>query len=125
MKAGQLRHVLDLETMQGSTLLSDRGLSQRRHALALSDIPAEVTTLSGLELIRARQLVAKATHQVMLRYLPDLATLDTQPRFVFRDPEGLLPTRVLHIEHVADTDQRRIEMVALCREEKPPHGGST
>ena len=67
---------------------------------------AEVVTLSGLELIRARQVAAEATHQVTIHYY---AGLTRKHRFLWGDVK-------LDINHVNDVEQAHREMVCICKE---------
>lgn len=77
-----------------------------------SKIRCAIATLSGLELIRARQLVHEATHQVEMNYRPGL---NTEQRLRWIDREG--STRLLHIRHVENPEQFNLQLVVVCVEE--------
>lgn len=68
---------------------------------------AKVSPLTGTELERARQVVANATHEVIVRF-NDLVT--PRKRFIFDNRE-------LNIENVRNIDERRIKMVCICVEQ--------
>jgi SPP1 family predicted phage head-tail adaptor len=83
LHAGALRHRITLEQLQAE-LDSDDGITAESWAAFASMIPAEITPLSGRELIAAQAVQSKVTTRIRIRW---------------RD--GVLPSmRVLHREQV-------------------------
>jgi SPP1 family predicted phage head-tail adaptor len=67
IKAGKLRHLANVEVFTKSGA-GDRGQPIGRWVPLLVNVPCEIRALSGAEAETARQLVAKATHKVSMRY---------------------------------------------------------
>lgn len=105
VRAGKLRHRLIVEAKE--TTLGTRG--QRTGSWTTCDtVWGEVVTLSGGERDQARQIYASATDTVRIRYRADLTT---ENRFKFG-------SRILNIGHIDNIDQRNIEIVMLCGEDR-------
>lgn len=77
-----------------------------------SRVAAQITTLSGLELIRARQLVHEATHEVKCWYRKGV---NTTQRWRWVDDES--STRYLYIRHKNNPDNAHVSLVLTCVEE--------
>ena len=104
MRAGQLRHRIDIQAPDG-------GLNSFREPTGAwstqwRNVPACVEELSGRELVAAQQIVALATHKVTIRYL---AGVTAKHRVLF---EG----RVLDIQAPINPDTKKIQMDLLCVE---------
>jgi SPP1 family predicted phage head-tail adaptor len=104
MRAGKLRHRVELQKPTESTLGSD-GLpvvtwstQERRWA--------EIRPLSARELFAAQQVQAQVTHAVKLRWTNPL---NAKYRIKWN-------TRYFGIESVIDPDERNVEHTLLCRE---------
>jgi head-tail adaptor len=102
------RHFITIK--RPSSLTGTKGQRTGNDTILLRDVPASVETLSGNELELARQTVANATHRVI----------------VWADPENPITTRdyclfgarVLRIGHYDDPEQKGLEWVLLCSEER-------
>lgn len=78
--------------------------------IILPDVPASVETLSGNELELARQTVSNATHRVIVWANPN-KPITTRDYCVFG-------SRVLRIGHYDDLEQKGLEWVLICSEER-------
>lgn len=67
---------------------------------------AEVTPISGRELLRADQTIGEVTHRVRCRHR---ASITERARFLFG-------SRVLEIVGVMDEDERGVWIECICRE---------
>ena len=67
---------------------------------------ASIAPLSGREAFYVNQVVPEVTHEVHLRYYPELTA---QHRFLYNG-------RTLNIVSVQNVDERRREIMALCKE---------
>jgi SPP1 family predicted phage head-tail adaptor len=105
MKAGQLRHPISFISDDIVSQDDSGGIvrSPRIHARAW----AEVTELSGTELVQAQQKKPNSTHQVRTRFV---ANVDSTMKIRHQ-------ARILNIEGIEDIGDRHIELVILCREE--------
>ncbi len=105
MQPGILRHRV---TPQKALETITRG---KRSAVTWINLPkrwAAINPLSGRELEYARQMVAEATHEVRMRYTNEVTEkmrLEYDGRF-------------FHIQHIADKDERRVELRLICVEQK-------
>lgn len=72
----------------------------------IGDRWVEIEQLEGRELERARAIVADASHRVTMLWDPQVTT---RSRLLYRG-------RVLEVAAVNNTDERRKEMVLVCRE---------
>lgn len=103
MQAGKLRHRVSLQRrIDGSN-----GVEPIVMYGTYATVWAEVTPLAGRDLMIAKQLSAKATGAVKIRYRNDMKITD-------RISHG---GRFLYVNHIADTDERRRELVLTCAEE--------
>ena len=104
IKSGQLRHELTYQELV-STGTDTRG----QPIDSWSDIVtlrASITTLSGRELERARELVGETTHQIETRYH---SSVDSKGRFEFG-------SRYFNILWLNNVDERDLKLIALCKE---------
>jgi len=69
-------------------------------------MPAEVTPLSGREFWRSQQVQSDITHEVVIRYRPDVRH---NQRIRYGD-------RTLNIESVIDTEEAGVELRLMCKE---------
>lgn len=104
MRAGKLRHRVDVETFTSST--GDRGQEQGSWGALYSNVFASIETLNGREREQAQQLIAEADTKVVLRYHSGISTED---RITFNN-------RIFNIGHINNIDQRNIELVLTCTE---------
>lgn len=108
MKAGKLRHLIDI---QARTLTPDAHGGRERDwhedEPFAKGIWASVEPLSGSEQWRARQVQASTTHKVTIRYL---AGVTSKMRVKFG-------SRYLLIESVKDDEERHWEMILMCTEQ--------
>ncbi len=104
MGAGRYRHRVAVYRNAGRAARLASGERPEDPELVVEHLPAEVLQLSGVELERARHLVADVTHQVTLRYRADVT-----PRcwFVW---EG----NRLDIQAAIDAKGRQRELVCTC-----------
>ena len=105
MKAGTLRHTVDIRTLGSSTGGGSRGQTTAEWETA-ETTQAAIVTLGGAELTAARELVPAATHMVTMRYT---ANVTRQARIRFG-------ARVFKIEHVDNREERNREMQLTCSE---------
>lgn len=114
---GKYRHVVSLQENLGE---GDYGAYGERtdnwQAISGSSrIRCSITTLQGLELVRARQLTHEATHRVEFNYRRGV---NTRQRLHWEDSEG--STHIFWIRHVNNPEQMNLNLVAICVEE--PNG---
>jgi len=107
IRAGQLRHRVELQTLSGSTVADSRGHSQKSF-LTVDTVRAKIEYLSGTEGILAKQLFPKATHRVLLRFS---SQINEQARLKFNG-------RFLNIESVERVDEKLREMWLICAEDR-------
>jgi len=83
------------------------------YAALYDSVPCDVTTISGSETFRGRQLEAGLSHVVELQYLPDIL-----PTMRLSITGGTLSGRTLNIAAVVplDYDGRKRKLQLLCRE---------
>lgn len=105
LAAGELRHPV---TIQSKTLgaAGDRGQPSVTWTTEAS-VRAQIEELSGRKLELARQLVATATHRVVIRYLSSLAVTD---RVVFG-------SRVFNIGHILNWKLLNFTQELICTEQ--------
>ena len=106
MKAGQFRHVINIERRAMS--FDDLGHEQESWKVIARNIRAKVEELSGRELERAKQLVAESTHSVTIRIPQDVTTSD---RIVYNN-------RILEIRAKPKNEKETLCFL-LCVEEPP------
>ncbi len=83
------------------------------YAAKYESVPCDVTTISGSETFRGRQLEAGLSHVVELQYLPDVL-----PSMRVSVTGGTLRGRTLNIAAVVplDFNGRKRKLQLLCRE---------
>lgn len=103
MRAGKLRHIVDIEHDAGS----DKSVGQRvtNWVTLDSDVPAEVVVASGNEGTRGEQTIATVTHIVKVRYRCGIG-----PQMRIRH-EG----NVFGIVRAVDVTGRRRELTIECK----------
>ena len=107
LNPGDLRHRVTIQQgVEGDpTSSGQRDLTWQK----FSEVWAEVKTLSGRELEKARTLSASVTHTIHIRYLPG----------VIETYRVLWGTRILAINAIVDPENRRFEQFLYCTEEIP------
>lgn len=103
MRAGLLRHRVDLQHITITNTLGDAVESATTYA---TSIPARITPVSALERWRAERVTPQATHEVEIRYRSDVKAAD---QLVFG-------TRTFHIVGIRNPDERRIGLLIDCEE---------
>ncbi len=106
MRAGQLRHRVEVQVLSGSTQADSRGHSQKAFATQAT-VRADVQFLTGTEGLLIKQIMAEATHRVHIRYSPFISV---KARLKFNG-------RFLNIESVERVDEKLREMWLICAEE--------
>lgn len=111
---GQFRHVVEIQEDLNQGTYDDYGGSTGNwQAISgSSKVRARITTLSGLELIRARQLVHEATHEVECNYRKGVTTAH---RLRWVDVES--STHYLYIRHINNPEQNNLSLVLTVNEE--------
>ena len=107
MKAGKLRHKIEIQRNAGESSYGAHGEITDNWAKDF-DAWAEIMTLSGKELELARQNFPTATHSISMRF--DSRLNNTRHRIAYAG-------RTFHIEHADNVDQRNIEWRLTCGEE--------
>lgn len=107
MRAGKLKHPVEVQVLSGSTAADSRGHSQKVFA-TVDTVRADIQFLNGREGLLVKQIMAEATHRVHIRYS---SHIDEEARLKF---DG----RFLNIESVERVDERTREMWLICSEEK-------
>lgn len=102
-RIGAMRHRLVIEARDA---ISDSGGGQTVSWSSGATVWAEITPLSGGELLRQDRLSATITHRISLRYRSDVA-----PEMRFRSGE-----RLFEILTVRDVDERHRRLECLCEE---------
>lgn len=105
MQAGKLRHRV---TIQQPTSVTDSYGGQSQTWSDVATVWASVEPLSGNERWRAQQVQPGISHKVTLRYR---AGINSSMRIVHE-------ARNLNIDAVLNTDERNIELVLMCMEQK-------
>lgn len=105
MRAGQLRHRVTIQRIV-LTRATDGGAPGT--PVTVSEVWANVEPLSGKEYFQASQRQMELTHQVTLRYDPNLLLRPTM-QVVF---EG----RVFDIQVIRHVNERHREVQLMCRE---------
>jgi SPP1 family predicted phage head-tail adaptor len=109
MQSGKLRHRVQIQT---TIYRQDEFFDPLADPWqTIATVWAEVIPLQGIEAIRAKQIVATATHKVTIRYFEGITS---QYRLLFNN-------RVLEVDGPPlNTDERGIYTVLLCREVEQP-----
>ncbi len=111
MKAGQLRHRLELQAATETRLPSGTPAKEWKTVLTLS---ASLNPLKGQKLFQAQQISPRAPAEVMMRGQIPVTTLH---RFRFAHLVGeTLVEQMLYVVHVARQFERGITTVALVSE---------
>jgi SPP1 family predicted phage head-tail adaptor len=106
VRAGELRHLITLQTPSTATPDGDGGFTNTWTDLATvwaSIVPA---TARDLERLVAGTVQSSATHLVTIRYL---AGVTTKTRVVFG-------SRLLSVTGVQNPEERNISLVLVCQE---------
>lgn len=103
MRAGTLRHRVALHSL--TTTRDDYG-EPIETWVAAATIWARVSPGQGRELISAQQVNAELTHQVEMRYRPEVTTTR---RVIHKG-------RTLEIVSIINPDERNKNMILLCKE---------
>lgn len=103
MRAGRLRHRV---TIQSPTDSADAQGGLVETFANGNTVWASIETLSGRELVYAAQSNSQATCLVRMRYD---STVNERTRLLFG-------TRALGVESVNNVDERKAEMVLMCKE---------
>ncbi len=106
VRAGKLRHRVEIQTLSGSTTAGSRGQSSKTFVTA-ETVRADIQYLIGREGLLAKQLLPTATHRVHLRFS---SNIDVTARLKFG-------TRILNILSAERVDERQREMWLICGEE--------
>jgi SPP1 family predicted phage head-tail adaptor len=75
---------------------------------------AEITKLSGQELLKAQQIVQQVTHEVVIPS-PE-ADGEAQAAMIPESGQVLFDGRIFQIESISDPDERDVELHLLCVE---------
>lgn len=108
MRAGQLRHRIQLQRRTGETRDGATGEVTPAYT-TYATVWADVQTVSGQEAEAAVTVYGTRTHVVALRFRSDVRPED----------RALHGATVLHIEVVRDPQGRRRELELLCTELRP------
>ncbi len=109
MQAGALRHRV---TVQARTDTPDgKGGFVEGTATVCARVPAQITPLSGRELERAMQIDPRSTHQVVMRYRPDV---QARQMLIFHD--GLTDRTFEIVGTPTDEDELHRQLTMLCKE---------
>lgn len=105
IQAGELRHTVTI-VQQQTTGAGPRG-EDLTTLVTLGTVPAKIEPLAGRKLELARQVVATATHEVTIRYLPGLTPDQTQIQF---------GSRTFNIGAVRDVMETQFAMILTATE---------
>ena len=108
MKAGKLNRRVTIEApppgVSDEYGHNDEG--GNRDWKVVASVWAQVTPLSGREFWRSQQVQSDITHEVVIRYRPDVRH---NQRIRYGD-------RTLNIESVIDTEEAGVELRLMCKE---------
>lgn len=107
MRAGNLRHVVCVQTSTPSTLNSYGEQSSTSVWSEFATVRAAIEPLKGNERMTAMMIQSEATHNIRMRYLPGM-TSKMRVKFGTRVFEILEPPR--------NTDERNYETTFLVQE---------
>ena len=105
MRAGTLRHRVTIQRDDG--VVGSRG-QRVPDWTDVEIVSASIETLNGNEAELAHQLVPTAMHKITVRWN---CNVTTRRRFKFG-------SRIFHIGHVENVEERNVQMSCLCTEEK-------
>ena len=114
VRSGDLRHRVSLYRIQKER--DTAGAWSERRVAVLSGVPARVTPLGGRELMQARQVDARVTHEVLLRYDPRVAPLLFEDELEHAGRDGSV--RVFAILDVIDAEERGVLWVIRAQERR-------
>ena len=100
---GRLRHRL---TLEAASRTPDGGGGAEETWTAVADVWAEITPTGGAESVDADALTGRVSHEIVLRYRPDVA-----PVMRLRSD-----ARLFEIAAVIDVDERQRWLKCLCVE---------
>ncbi len=103
--AGRLRQKIDI-VQPSSTQDSTGGEDLNRNVVVYSNVWASIEALSGAEKFAAHEFISQVSHQVVIRYLPNIVA-KMQVHF-----QG----RQFQIESVLNPDERTKSLILLCVE---------
>ncbi len=106
-----MRHLVRVEAPSGTR--DAHGNPTNTFSLA-GEVWASIESLSGRELYQARQIEARATHTIRIRWFEGL---DPTDRIVWSDPRGV--SRTFNIHYVANPGEVSYEHVLLVEEVVP------
>ena len=107
MRAGTLRHRVQLQ--KAVTAPNDFGEPVETWT-TYATVWGRVSPLKGEERWAAQQLAGKVTHEVEIRWSPDVEAVKSEHRVLHDD-------RVLSIEGPHVPDERRVNVILPCSEE--------
>ena len=106
LRAGELRHRVDLHSNTGATR-NAFGEKPESWAAVATSLPAKVEPLTGRELWSSQQIQPDISHKVTIRYL---AGLNAKMRVIFG-------TRTFNVEGPPkNIEERNIMLELMCRE---------
>lgn len=105
MRAGKLRHIVNVESLQGSTP-DGHGNTFQAWTAVYSNVPASFKALSGKEVFTDSQTESQSFFQINIRFLPSITSA---MRFTRNG-------RKFAIMNIQNVDERDIELVFQCRE---------
>lgn len=106
LRAGELRHRIDLQSNSGSTR-NAFGETAEAWATMAASLPAKVEPLSGRELFSAQQIQPDISHKVTIRYRQGL---NAKMRVIFG-------ARTFNVEGPPkNVEERNIVIELMCRE---------
>lgn len=106
IKAGDLKHKVNIEINTPST--GDRGQPVADWTTLYAGVPAKIDDLVGKKLEIARQMVATATHQLTLRYLPGIG-VDNRINF---------GGRIFNIGYIQNIQEQNFQLVITATEQQ-------
>ena len=106
MKSGKLRHLVTIEYRTVATDGTGYG-SQSSTWATLDTVWASIESVTGSESWQDKQQSPAVTHKVTIRYR---SGIDPKMRVKFG-------SRYLNIAGIANTDERNVELVMMCRED--------
>lgn len=106
IRTGELRHYVDVKT-EGTVTIGTRGQEEVTYVTRYEKVPARIRDLTGREAEIAKQYVATATTEIVMRY-HDLEHKD----FI------LFNTRQFNIGHIDNIDNRNLWVKLICTEQR-------
>lgn len=110
LRAGNLRHRVDLKLEPAGSTKDRYQRPTDSAATVQKNMPARVEPLAGRELEIARQVNARVTHRVTIRWASEWSDLSDRHYFVFKD------SRNLYVEGVVNPEERNVMLQCMCRE---------